>query len=369
MKKSKRLLIFHPTIAPYRIDFFNDLSNAFNTRVCLRYRNLRSQKFDYDTISAQFQFEPFYQDCNIKGYSREFYWKHLDEFDPEVVLVEEFSVGTLYVLMHRFLKRKKYKIISICDDSYNMVAEHNDFSLAHRFARKVVVPLIDGLILVEPQVAQWYNEHYVKGTFFPIIKPDEKARNEYQKTLPLAQKVVDQYQLLGKRVFLFVGRLVALKNVDSAIRAFAKMDQKKNIFVIVGDGPEKEKLMELADNLGINTLFTGRLEGDELNVWYNIAQVFILPSYQEPFGAVTNEALLAGCKVLVSNNAGSKCLVENGTNGYKVNPNDVKEISDKMLLLSNEVEPLKNVVLKKNEMLHQYDELINKVIKYIGDFR
>lgn len=362
---NKRLLIFHPTIAPYRIDFFNDLSNAFETRVCLRYRNLKSQKFDYETIASQFQFEPFYQDCNIKGYSREFYWKHLDEFEPEVVLVEEFSVGTLYVLMHRFLKRKKYKIISICDDSYNMVAEHNDFSLVHRVARKVVVPFIDGLILVEPQVAQWYNEHYRKGTFFPIIKPDEKARNEYQKTIPLAQEVVEQYQLLGKRVLLFVGRLVALKNVDSAIRAFSKMDQKENVFVIVGDGPEKDRVMKLADELGANTLFTGRLEGDELNVWYNIAQVFILPSYQEAFGAVTNEALLAGCKVLVSNNAGSKCLVENCTNGYKFNPNDVNEISDKMLLISNEVEPLKKVALKQNVMQHRYEDLIDKIIEYI----
>ena len=46
----KKLLIFHPTIAPYRIDFFNELSRAFDTRVCLRYRNLRSQTFDYDKI-------------------------------------------------------------------------------------------------------------------------------------------------------------------------------------------------------------------------------------------------------------------------------------------------------------------------------
>ena len=56
----KRLLIFHPTIAPYRIDFFNDLYRAFDTRVCLQYWNLRDQTFDYDKLYARFRFHPFY---------------------------------------------------------------------------------------------------------------------------------------------------------------------------------------------------------------------------------------------------------------------------------------------------------------------
>lgn len=357
-----RLLIFHPTIAPYRIDFFNDLSNAFETRVCLRYRNLRSQTFDYDKIASQFQFEPFYQDCNIKGYSREFYWKHLDEFEPEVVLVEEFSVGTLYVLMHRFLKRKKYKIISICDDSYNMVAEHNDFSLAHRVARKVVVPFIDGLILVEPQVAQWYNEHYRKGTFFPIIKPDYKARAEYKRVLPLSNQIAEEKGIKGKWVFLFVGRLVAQKNVETVIRAFSHLDQDKNVFVVVGDGPERKKLECLALELNANVLFTGRLECDELNVWYNIANAFVLASYQEPFGAVTNEALLAGCYALISNKTGSSCLVEEGVNGYTFSPMDVDDLADKMERILMFSEPLNDVLLKPNLMRVSYDDQMVKLV-------
>ena len=68
----KKLLIFHPTIAPYSIDFFNDLNKTFETRVCLRYYNLKSQKFDYDKIAAQFEFEPIYEDSDIKGHSRKF---------------------------------------------------------------------------------------------------------------------------------------------------------------------------------------------------------------------------------------------------------------------------------------------------------
>lgn len=361
----KRLLIFHPTIAPYRIDFFNDLYKSFETRICLRYRNLKSQNFNYDKIASQFAFDPIYQNSDVKGYSCKFYWKNLDEFNPDVVMVEEFSIGTIYVLMHRFLKRKKYKIISVCDDSYNMVAENNDFSRAHKWARKVVVPQLDGMILVEPKVADWYQKHYKKGTYFPIIKPDEKARDEYKRILPISQEIVNNHNLVGKRIVLFVGRLVCIKNVNSAIRAFSRLNQKDNVFVIVGDGPEKDNLMTLSKNLGANTIFTGRLEGDTLNAWYNIAQVFILPSYQEPFGAVTNEALLAGCKVLISEKAGSQCLVENGTNGYTIDPMNIDDIEEKMKLALSEVAPLEDVVLKSNNMRSSYKELLDQVIEYV----
>ena len=363
----KRLLIFHPTIAPYRIDFFNDLYKVFEMRICLIYRNLKSQKFDYDRIAAQFEFEPVYQNDVTEGHSRKFCWKNLDEFNPDIVIVEEFSIGAVYVLMHRFLKRKKYKVVSICDDSYNMVAENNDFSKVHRMARRVVVPRLDGMILVEPMVAQWYNEHYGKGIFFPIIKPDEKARNEYKRILPQSLNTAKEYSLFGKRVFLFVGRFVKIKNIDSAIRAFAKLNQQENVFVIVGDGPEKDNLIKLSEELSTNTMFTGRLEGDTLNQWYNIAQIFILPSSLEPFGAVTNEALLAGCKGLISEKAGSKCLIENGVNGYTINSNEINDIAEKMLLISKEIEPLKEVVLKKNEMRYQYAKYMDKLIQYIDN--
>lgn len=361
----KKLLIFHPTIAAYRIDFFNDLYKAFETRICLRYRNLRSQKFDYEKIAAQFEFTPIYKNVDSKTGWRTFYWKNLDDFNPDIVLVEEFSIGAIFVLLHRFIKRKKYKIISICDDSYNMVTENNDFSKAHKYARKIITPLIDSLILVEPNVTKWYNKNYKKGYCFPIIKSDEKARNDYKRLIPLSNKIAKVHAINNKKVFLFVGRLVALKNVEMAIRAFARLNQEENIFVIIGDGPERNNLEALAKELKANVLFTGRLEGDELNAWYNIARCFILPSYQEAFGAVTNEALLAGCKSLISNKAGSNCLISEGKNGYIIDPFNIDDIAEKMQIISSEIESSEEIVLKANNMTFSYNECITKLISYI----
>lgn len=109
----KKLLIFHSTIAPYRISFFNDLYKAFDTKICLRYKNLRSQQFDYERISSQFCFSPIYLKELFQWKGRTFnsgYWKVLNEFRPNVVFVEEFSIGAIFVLLHRFLREEIIKL-------------------------------------------------------------------------------------------------------------------------------------------------------------------------------------------------------------------------------------------------------------------
>lgn len=365
----KRLLIFHPTIAPYRIDFFNDLYRAFDTRVCLQYWNLRDQTFDYDKIYSQFTFKPHYLKEVLKLGSRSLwggFWKHLDKFNPDIVLVSEFNMTALMVLLHRFIKRKKYKIVSICDDSYNMVAEKNDFSRLHRIARRWIAPKVDDIILVEPKVTEWYKKHYDKGVCFPIIKKEEAARANYERVLPQSKETAARTGVLGKRIFLFVGRLVALKNVETIIRAFSTLNQEENIFVVVGDGPKRDNLEKLAHDLKANVFFTGRLEGDELNVWYNIADVFILASYQEPFGAVTNEALLAGCYAIISNKAGSSCLIREGLNGYTFSPMDVNELAKKMEKLSTLLQTKQEVCIKENMMQVSYNNYMSNLIETIN---
>lgn len=360
-----RLLIFHRTIAPYRIDFFNDLSRVFETRVCLQYKNLLSQKFDYQKIANRFMFTPVYLKEWGRMRGRVFnrgYWSQLDEFRPDIVLVSEFGLDCLLVLLHRFVKKRSYRVVSICDDSYNMVAEHNDFSLIHRWMRQLITPQLDELILVEPKVAEWYEQHYGKGLFFPIIKKDEAARSDYARLLSKAYETAKSHQLLGRKIVLFVGRLVALKNVSTLIKAFSCCQEEASL-VIIGDGAERASLEALAKKEGVPVLFTGRLEGDELLQWYNIGSVFCLPSYQESFGAVTNEALLAGCLGVISSKAGSQCLILEGKNGYTFAPFDTKDLARKLELSLTHCIPHTFEALPPSQMLIRYDDKMKELVQ------
>ena len=347
----KKLLVFHPIIAPYRIDFFNELSNRFETKICLFKRNLSSQKFDYSKIEAQFNFVPTYVEKR-KGFLR---WivgiiRRLQWYKPDIVLCSEFGIATIVVILYKYLTFKKYRIVSMVDDSYNMVVEGNQFSWKHTWATHIIVPLLDNVINVEPDVVDFYQKKYGKGVYMPIIVDDLRYRENLKRILPISESYVKKYGLEGKKVLLFVGRLVCLKNVSFAIKAFFEANLKDAVFVIVGDGAENEKLRHLAND-NPNVIFTGRLEGDELYAWYNIAQIFTLPSIQEPFGAVTNEALLGGCFSLISKKAGSNCLIVENVNGNIIDPDNEEtyiEIMKKAFSSSKEITlPL---TLRENKM-------------------
>lgn len=368
MNVQKRLLIFHPTIAPYRIDFFNDLHKAFNLRVCLKYWNLRDQTFNYKDIYSRFFFRPHYLKEWFSFRGRSFcggYWKHLDIHSPDLVLTEEFGLGTIGILLHRFFKRKHYKVVTLCDDSYDMVTAGNDFSWMHRLARRFVTPWLDDVIVASPQVKDWFQQHTGKGFFFPILQEDLYARIQYRKAMKQTRILQHRYRLEGRKVFLFVGRLVELKNVKTLIQAFSRLDRNRNLLVIVGDGPEMDSLQLLSKQLAVDVHFAGRLEGEALNAWYNASDVFVLPSYREPFGAVTNEALLAGCYVLVSSKAGSACLVMEGENGYTFQPMDVDDLVRKMELVS--LFPIQKGPdgLKQNQMKFSYNKYMTCLLEHL----
>ena len=92
----------------------------------------------------------------------------------------------------------------------------------------------------------------------------------------------------------------------------------------------------------------------------------MLPSHLEPFGAVTNEALLAGCYALVSNKAGSSCLIEDGVNGFTFSPKDEKRLSSLMQDVSHLPIEHDESGLKKNKMLVSYDAYMQNMLARFG---
>lgn len=326
----KRLLIFHPTIAPYRIDFFNDLSKSFDAKICLSYKNLKSQTFDYDTIEKQFIFEPYYLSSGFLINKVVEAYRIISIIKPDVIITSEFGTYTLLSIFLKLLRLSAARVIVISDDNFNMVVENNDFTLLHKLARKLCLQYIDDIVTPDDRICKWYQEKIKKGLFFPIIRKESIVRSAYKLSQTRSEIIRKLYGLDGKNVFLFVGRIVGLKNLDSVIDAFSKLPQKQNLMVIVGSGPEEDYLKKLSVHCGANVLFTGRLEGEALYAWYNVAKCLVLASTQEAFGAVTNEALLGGCYGLISNKAGSSCLIEENVNGLTFNPYDTKELVEKM---------------------------------------
>lgn len=372
----RKLIIFHPTVAPYRLSFFNDLCCAFDSEMYLYYENLKSQKFEnYEDIKKKFAFAPKFLDCRIKLGKREFYLGHISKLIPHrcenlVVMTSEYGVGTLAAVIAALIKRN-IRVVSICDDTVK-IAE--DCCGIRRIARELIVRNLNGLIVCNPEVKRWYKERYNSNVFvFPIIQDEHIFRKNLELSIPIAEKKIKDLQLEGKKVLLYVGRIAEEKNLEYLIESlYVHRKKDKNVILaVVGDESAdrkrgyKQKLYDKCKELNIeeSILWVGRLEGLELMSWYNIGQIFVLPSTYEPFGAVVNEALMAGMKVVVSKYAGAACLV-NDVNGVVV---DVENSHIDFTDMIGELSPItRRIQIRESLMTYSYSEIMGLLIEWIS---
>jgi len=121
---------------------------------------------------------------------------------------------------------------------------------------------------------------------------------------------------MDSEVVIYSGRLIKRKNVSLIVRALEGLD--KTFLLILGDGEEKENILRLAENLRVTCKITEFIEDqDELFKSYYAGDLLVLPSYDEPWGLVVNEAMAAGLPVIVSNECGCYLdLVKDGENGF-----------------------------------------------------
>jgi glycosyltransferase involved in cell wall biosynthesis len=117
-------------------------------------------------------------------------------------------------------------------------------------------------------------------------------------------------------VVMYAGRLVDLKRIDLLIEAWASLPQAGSAhLLIVGDGPEREKLRALAEaqGLGERVHFVGATH--DVLPYYQAADIFVLPSLYEGLSVALLEAMACGLCVVVAGSPGNLAVVQDGVNG------------------------------------------------------
>ncbi|MGE0685595.1 MAG: glycosyltransferase [Dehalococcoidia bacterium] len=131
--------------------------------------------------------------------------------------------------------------------------------------------------------------------------------------------------LEDERIVLFVGRIEPLKGIDILINAAAMLDSDVDCSVLIVGGDEATrtqvtKLQELAKLRGIShrVAFTGAVDHEKLPLYYNAADICVVPSHYESFGLVAVEAMASGLPVVASRVGGLIGTVKDGETGYLV---------------------------------------------------
>lgn len=360
----KKLLIFHPALAPYRVDQFNALSRLFELEVVFMYDNLWSYKMDQSRLLSQLNFKVSWllKGPSYKGRVFRFgMLKKIRKINPDIIIGYEYSFTTQFLILLKRLSIIRQKIGSAIDDSID-ICYHVQSKIRSQ-ARKYAVKQLDFLVVNSDEVSLFYqntfklSEHQV--IISPLLQEPERLRSNPTELEAIAEKYIQIYNLYGKKVVLFVGRFIPEKALPNFLIAFNStlIEQKDTIFVLVGEGDEIRTLKTIVEdkNLQEKVIFPGKYEGEELYAWYLCASGFVLPSVSETFGAVVNEALIFGMKVLCSQYAGASCLI-NSDNGLIFNPLNEKDTKEKINTFMSAIEPVGTVDMTKKPSLMESHE-------------
>ena len=208
--------------------------------------------------------------------------------------------------------------------------------LAKTFSR-VRLKKVDIIIAPTAKMKQVLEDYGVKNNI--EIVPSGICLQQHQGRMTQEERE-RMRQLLGipqeHRVVLNLGRLGTEKNLDEVVRLFAlQLQRQPNLtLLIVGDGPAREKLYQQVKELDIgdHVIFTGMVEPDQVQKYYQLGDVFVSASTSETQGLTYIEAAANGLPLVCREDPCLEGVIAQGENGYTYrSPDEFLDEMDKVL--------------------------------------
>ena len=233
------------------------------------------------------------------------------------------------------------------------------FAFYKRLLAHIALPRADAIIVNSRHEKKMVQEDFSQNGSVTLI-PEGIDVNEL--------KLIEWSPDHSKRV-LYVGGLRRYKNIDKLLLAFSLFLSKENKdlkLVIVGGGPEKSRLVELAHKLGIENYVEWKhdLTRQQLLSEYAKARVFVSLSSFESFGRAVHEAIAIGVPTIALDKGATAELVQKGlAEGVSsVKPTEIAEVISKALKKYNRIET-ENVL----RYFIDWDEYFNELKKVYED--
>jgi len=189
---------------------------------------------------------------------------------------------------------------------------------AFRFHNK-----IDFILAIGDLGAQWFqkcgfpkNKIYPFGYFVEKIDLNKNDLNRYSEYVN------------NKFHFIFIGQLIECKGVDILLKALSELKEKNWFLDIIGDGKERKNVKNLSKILGLSKYikFHGVKKNVETRELLKTADLLILPSRYDGWGAVVNEALMCGVPVVCSDACGAAELINGSFRGEVFKTGSVSDL-------------------------------------------
>lgn len=303
-------------------------------------------RIDIPRLNTPHNIQNYYQSviCLVELYS-----KNIDE---SLFLFNYNSHCTIAELL-----REKYSgvkiIYTIHYASWN-VPETNVNAFVERDNLSRMIQLADGVICLSEDSRKELSDKFHIGLDKLYTIPNSMSDTYKAWTLPQKLHTKSVFYIKHcEKIILYVGRLEIMKGVNLLIRAFNSVlkDYKDIKLIIVGDG----SFSEISRDIGFSAsqiVFTGRIPQKEVEKWYSIADLAVMPSYSEECSFVGIEMMMHGLPIVATNGRGVRTMFHHMQNCVSVDCQRgemvfEKELSEAMLKILNS-ETLANDLSKRS---------------------
>ena len=228
-----------------------------------------------------------------------------------------------------------------------------------KFGEKMAAKYADEIIVLSENVKKYFKDNYNRETnFIPngVNKPEIKDANIIKDKINLAK---DSY-------ILFLGRLVPEKGIHYLIEAYNKINTNKKLVIAGGSSDTDTYFNELKEKAkdNKNIIFTGFVQGEELEELYSNAYIYVLPSDLEGMPLSLLEAMSYKNCCLTSDIPECKTVMDN--NGVTFKKSDVNDLKEKLQYLVDNVDKVNKYKSEAQEYIlkkYNWDDVVDKTIE------
>ncbi len=322
MSDSRRIVIVAPTPAPYRAFAFDQVQQALAERYCFHVLFMERSWADMqwqDDLPKVMTSEVLPRSRWAKLFARvgglrrwnKGLQRRLKQLDPAAVILLGYDSVTLWTAL--LWARRHGRGVLFHSDSNILKDRNQPLTIKRRLKRLVVswfLRRVDAFLTIGTANEEYFayygaaKEKFFRTNYaFDIAQTAVAAQQQRDAGKPLKR----QLKIPHEKVVLYLGRFIERKGVMDLVAAFrqALPDLGDAALVFVGDGPLRQKLQDETADMAGRVFFTGFCQPRELGNYYGIADVLVLPSWQEPWAFVLLEALVARVPVIASDQVGA----------------------------------------------------------------
>lgn len=365
----KLLIIFnHP--APYKIDFFNELSKYHDVHVLFEKKSNKDRnKLFYKGKEIKFSYEflngiSLGNENHIFGNLPLYFKKHASKYD--LIIMNGYHTFTEMAGID-YLKKHNIKYAFYINGGIIKTKES-------KFKKNLKTHYIKGADLYfSPDLnSNKYLEYYGADSSKIRIYPYSTIFENEIIPKPLTQEekniLRDKYDVKGEKVFVSVGQFIKRKNYLTLLNLWKNVPSTYSL-ILIGGGELKEEYQKFIKENKLNNVTL--IDFKPKNIIYEylkLSDAFVFLSLEDIYGHVINEAMSQGIPVISSNRVNAATnLIKDGYNGYQIDLNNVDKFIEYVKtinvydLANNAIETAKKNTIElmtktHNEILKEYEK-------------